>query len=134
MVGEPEWERAALEIGLSAAARPWEGAAIQDAGLCHGAAGLAHLFNRMFHTTGETRLAEAARFWLGHALEFQQPGQGIAGFRSWGTVGGPNELGWRDDPSFLEGAAGIGLALLGAISSVEPAWDRVLMVSLRPVP
>jgi lantibiotic modifying enzyme len=131
--GEPAWERAALEVALSAAERPEPGSGIQDAGLCHGAGGLAHLFNRMYHTTGDERLAGAARFWFERTLAFRQPGQGIGGFRSWGVIGGPNDLGWRDEAGFLEGTAGIGLALLGAISDVEPAWDRVLAVSLRTV-
>jgi lantibiotic modifying enzyme len=131
--GEPEWERAAVEVALSAAERPEPGSGIRDAGLCHGAAGLGHLFNRMYHTTGEERLADAARFWFERTLAFKQPGQGIGGFRTWGVIGEPNELGWRDDAGFLEGTAGVGLALLGALSEVEPAWDRVLAISVRTV-
>jgi lantibiotic biosynthesis protein len=131
--GEPEWERAAVEVALSAAERPEPGSGIRDAGLCHGAAGLGHLFNRMYHTTGEERFADAARFWFERTLAFKQPGQGIGGFRTWGVIGEPDELGWRDDAGFLEGTAGVGLALLGALSEVEPAWDRVLAISVRTV-
>jgi hypothetical protein len=88
----------------------------------------------MYHTTGEERLAEAARFWFQRTLELRQPGEGVGGFRSWGTIGeGIDNLGWRDEPGFLEGAAGVGLALLGAISDVEPAWDRVLAISVHTV-
>ena len=129
--GEPAWERAALEIALAAAERTGPATGIRDAGICHGAAGLGHLFNRMYHTTGEKRLGEAARFWFERALAFREPGQGIGGYRSWGVLGGPDELGWRDDSGFLEGTAGVGLALLGAVSEVEPAWDRILTVSVR---
>jgi hypothetical protein len=128
-VHEPAWEREALDLALATAVRPAETAMVRDAGLCHGAAGIGHLFNRMYQSTGEERLAEAARFWIGHALEIRQPGEGIAGFRAW-TAGMEGEAPWRTDPSFLEGAAGIGLALLAAVSTVEPAWDRVLLVSL----
>ena len=103
---------------------------IRDAGLCHGAAGLAHLFNRMFQTTGDERLAEAARFWFQWTLSFRQPGEGIAGFRSWKMDPG-GETSWQTDSGLLEGAPGIGLALLAAVSPVEPAWDRVFLVSLR---
>jgi len=131
--GEPAWERAALEIALAAAERTGPATGIRDAGICHGAAGLGHLFNRMYHTTGEKRLGEAARFWFERALAFREPGQGIGGYRSWGVLGGPDELGWRDDSGFLEGTAGVGLALLGAVSEVEPAWDRILTVSVRTV-
>lgn len=128
-VHEPAWEREALDLALAAALRPSQTAMVRDAGLCHGAAGIGHLFNRMYQSTGEERLADAARFWLGHALEIRQPGEGIAGFRAWAAEQ-DGESSWRTDPSFLEGAAGIGLALLAAVSAVEPAWDRVLLVSL----
>ncbi|MFY9825330.1 MAG: lanthionine synthetase LanC family protein, partial [Thermoanaerobaculia bacterium] len=128
------WERVALEVALSAAERPEPGTGIRDAGLCHGAGGLGHLFNRMYHFTGEKRLADAARFWFQRTLGYRQQGQGVGGFRSWGVIGDePDVLGWRDDAGFLEGTAGIGLALLGAVSDVEPAWDRVLAVSVRMV-
>jgi lantibiotic modifying enzyme len=131
--GEPEWEKAAVEVALSCVDRPEPGSGVRDAGLCHGAAGLGHLFNRMYHTTGEERFADAARFWFERTLAFKLPGQGIGGFRTWGVIGEPDELGWRDDAGFLEGTAGVGLALLGALSNVEPAWDRVLAVSVRTV-
>jgi len=133
-VGEPAWEREALDVGLIAAARPEPSAMVRDAGLCHGAAGLGHLFNRMYQTTGEERLGEAARFWFERTLGFQEPGEGVAGFRAWEVNPVTKEPGWRTEGGFLEGAAGVGLALLGAISEVEPAWDRVLLLSLRTPP
>jgi lantibiotic modifying enzyme len=122
------WKREALEIARRAAARPPDQAGIRDAGLCHGAAGLAHLFNRMYHATGDQSLAEAARFWLARTLEMRQPGRGIAGF----TAYHPREDGtpdWKDDPGLLTGAAGIALALLAATTPIEPAWDRMLLAS-----
>jgi hypothetical protein len=130
--GEPAWERAAVETALSAASRPEELARIRDAGLCHGSAGIAHLFNRLYQATGEPRLAEAARFWFEWTLRFRQPGNGVAGFRAWNTDG-ENES-WREDGGFLEGAAGIGLALLAATSTVEPEWDRLLLAGGRLSP
>jgi plasmid stabilization system protein ParE len=131
-VGEPEWERQAIETALAAAARDEPTALVRDTGLCHGAAGLAHLFNRLFQETGEERLGRAARFWFEKTLDMRAPGEGIAGFRAW-EVNPGGQPGWRADSGFLEGAAGIGLALLGAVSAVEPAWDRMLLLSLPPV-
>lgn len=130
-VGEPAWEREALDIGLHSAARPEPTSLIRDAGLCHGAAGLGHLFNRLYQSTGEERFAEAARFWLQRTLGFQERGEGVAGYRAWEVNPETKIPGWRPDGGFLEGATGIGLALLGAISNVEPAWDRVLLLSVR---
>jgi lantibiotic modifying enzyme len=131
-VGNAEWERQAIDIALAAAARDESTSHVRDAGLCHGAAGLGHLFNRLFQATGEERLAEAARFWFERTFTFQAPGEPVAGFRAW-EVGVQGQPGWRPDAGFLEGAAGVGLALLGAVSGVEPAWDRVLLVSLPPL-
>lgn len=128
--GEPEWERIALEVARSAAGRSEEAARVQDAGLCHGAVGVAHLFHRMYCTTGDEVLAEAARTWYERTLRYRNPGLGYGGFRAWST--GPDEqLDWRDDPGFLEGSAGIGLGLLAAVSPVDPGWDRVFLESLR---
>jgi lantibiotic modifying enzyme len=128
--GEPSWEQAARDIAAAAAARPLESTRVQDAGLCHGAAGLAHIFGRLAWEMGDERLAAAARLWLERTLAYRTPGQGAGGFRSWAAgLTGPQE--WRDDRGFLEGAAGVGLALLAATSTVEPEWDRVLLVSAR---
>jgi len=129
--GEPAWERVALEVAGAAAGRPEAAARVMDAGLCHGAAGVAHIFHRMHASTGDERLAGAARAWYERILRFRNPGLGFGGFRSWSS-GVDQELDWRDDPGVLEGAAGIGLALLAAISSVDPGWDRIFLESLRP--
>jgi hypothetical protein len=129
-VGEPDWERAALEIALRAAVRPAAQAGVRDAGLCHGAAGLGQIFNRLYQATHDSRLATAARFWFEYALALRQPGSGIGGFRAW-APGTDGELGWVDAPGLLTGAAGIALALLGATTTIEPAWDRMLFLSIR---
>ena len=96
----------AVEVAHAAAGRPRAQTGIVDAGLCHGAAGLMHVFNRLSQATGEVSLAGAARQWFDEALVLP-----IA------------------EPGFLEGQAGLGLALLAAVSDVEPAWDRVLLLS-----
>jgi hypothetical protein len=100
-----------------------------DASLCHGAAGLAHLFNRIHHSTGDVACADAARRWFARALDMRSPGEGLAGYRYRARPRDPDSE-VRDDPGLVTGVAGIGLALLGAITTVEPAWDRMLLASL----
>ncbi|HXO21501.1 MAG TPA: lanthionine synthetase C family protein [Thermoanaerobaculia bacterium] len=129
--GEPAWRRAAIEIAKGAAACPLADSKVVDAGLCHGAAGAGHLFHRLYRATGEETLAAAARAWLERALAMREPGRGIAGFRSW-VNSAEEPADWRDDAGFLTGAAGVGLALLAAVSPVEPEWDRAMLLSLRP--
>lgn len=129
---EPEWEAAAMRLARAAAARPNRDAGVVDAALCHGAAGVGHLFNRLYQATGDEALAAASRHWLGVALAGRRPGRGIGGFRFWHVRSGDWQ--WVDATGFLEGAAGVALSLLAAISPVTPDWDQVLLASApRPV-
>jgi lantibiotic modifying enzyme len=134
--GEPEWERQALAVARAAAERPREQGGIRDGGLCHGAAGLVHLYDRLFQATGDPLFRRESLAWTGRLLDQRRPGEGIAGWSSWRPIGEVTlptpELGWVPDPGFLTGAAGIGLALLALTSPVEPAWDRVLLSSVPP--
>lgn len=126
----PDWEDEALAAARLAARRPLESVMAVDAGLCHGTAGLGHLFNRMYQATGDSELREAALDWYQRTLDMRRPGEGIAGFLAWtGTEAGDHS--WQGAPGFLMGVAGIGLALLAAVSDIEPAWDRVLLASAR---
>ncbi len=118
----------AIEIGLRAAQRPPERCGVVDAPLCHGAAGLGHLFNRMFQATGDRRFLDAALIWFDRTLEMKREGEGIAGYASWR----PQEGGWSADPGLLSGATGVALALVGAATDVEPLWDRLLLASAAP--
>ena len=126
--GREDWEREALAAARFAAGRR-EGTGVEDAGLCHGAAGLGHIFHRLHRATGDETLRDAALFWLGKALEMRRPGEGPGGFRS-GSFDAAGRRIWHDDPGLLTGAAGIGLALLAALGPVEPDWDRLLLLSL----
>lgn len=130
-VGREDWEREALEIARAAAARPLEASGAVDAGVCHGMAGNAHLFNRLYQATRDPLYAEAARSWMERALDNRRPDEGLGGYVMY-TVDDQGELGWREDPGFLTGAAGVGLALLAATTPVEPEWDRLLLVSVPP--
>jgi lantibiotic modifying enzyme len=131
---EPAWECEALAIARRAAERPPEQAGVVDAGLCHGAAGLGHLFNRLVQATGDPKLGDAAQFWLRRTLAMRHPGRGIAGFAAWMPKTNEDKDGWVDEPGLLTGAAGIALALLAAVTPIEPAWDRLLLVRIPPRP
>ena len=60
------------------------------------------------------------------------PGRGLAGYLAHGPIEGGETLGWTEDPGVLNGVSGVALALLGAITTNEPAWDRMLLMSLSP--
>ena len=122
--GEPGWVATATGLAVRAAARPPGQTGVVDAGLCHGSAGLVHLFNRMYQMTAEPALADAARFWVERTLEFcpvPAPGRGAAPTNAARSA-------WNG-PGLLEGAAGVALAMEAAGTTAEPAWDQMLLVS-----
>ena len=125
--GRSDWEETALGLLRQAAACSPEDSYVVDAGVCHGAAGVAHLFNRAHQTTGDPTLAAAARSWFGRALDHAEKGAGVGGF--WEVHTHPEGTRKLATPGLLGGAAGIGLALLAATTDVEPGWDRILLAS-----
>lgn len=96
------------ELALAAMSRDVITARVVDATVCHGAAGLGHLCNRFFHASGTSAFADRARVWFARAIELPIP----------------------DEPAFLDGSAGVALALLAASTPSEPAWDRLLLSDL----
>ena len=133
-------EADALALARAAATRDPAACGVRDAALCHGAAGLAHLYNRCFQASGDPVFRDAALDWLGRTLAMREPGRGVGGFSAWTAAprallgDAVPEAGWHPLDGFLEGAAGIGLALLAALGSLEPGWDRLLACDLPPRP
>jgi len=113
--GDAALEAEALAMGHAMAARPVETSGVRDAGICHGAAGVAHIFNRMYQATGDEVLGDAARGWIERLLAMADPMDG--GVR---------------DASVLMGTTGVGLVLLAATTEVEPAWDRAILCDILP--
>ncbi len=129
---ESSWETAALEIAHHSAARRLPSSGVTDSGVCHGNAGNAHLFNRLWQATGDAAFADAARFWFEEALKARIPGTGVAGYRAWmpGLPGTTEGEPWLSEPGLLEGATGIGLALAASLRPIVPTWDRMLLVDI----
>ena len=133
-VGDAGWEQAAVALACRAAERPRAETGVVDASFCHGSAGLAHIYNRMFQATGEPKLGRAARYWLERTLDFYR----LATTRGDSWVQGSRDPA-RQEPwtgiGIVDGAAGVALVLLAATTPVEPMWDRMFLVSApRPDP
>ncbi len=134
--GDAGWEPAAVALACRAAARPASQTGVVNASFCHGAAGLAHLYNRMYQATGESKLRRAALYWLERTLDFYRLARDNGGpwvQGSWDPA--QRELWTWTGVDVVDGAAGVALVLLAAATSVEPAWDRMFLVSApRPDP
>jgi lantibiotic biosynthesis protein len=101
-------------------------AGVMDAGLCHGATGIAHIYNRVYNYTGIENFKNSAIYWFQQSLKMDGFKDGLVGYKTCR----PLELGGlQNDYSFIEGIAGIGLAMISAVSDMNPAWDSVLILS-----
>lgn len=133
LVKEPVWEAAACDLAQATAQRAQAQEDVQDTGLCHGFASIAHLFNRLYQATGDERFAEVARLWFTRTLAQRHPHQGIAGFLALAPTS-TTKLEWVADPGLLTGVAGIGLALLAALYPLPPAWDQLMLIAIPSTP
>ncbi len=120
------WEtcpQLARETAIDCSHRDPATTGVRDTGLCHGAAGLAHLANRFYQATGEAAHADAARAWYRRALDMRVGVvDGAGGFASW-----RGDDSWVPSLVLLEGAIGVALSLGSAISTTAPSWDRLLL-------
>jgi hypothetical protein len=123
--GDPAVERWGREIAASVARRPLDDLGVEDASLCHGAAGVAHLLRAAYRDEPPPGfVADAIHAWTARALSFRTPGRGGGYLYRFpqGHVG--------ERRSMLEGTPGIALALLGAVTAVAPRWDAALGLSV----
>ncbi|HEX2572872.1 MAG TPA: lanthionine synthetase C family protein [Polyangia bacterium] len=111
--GNEAWKDEALELMLGVARRSRPRAGIVDPSLCHGAAGLGHIFNRVYQATGVPELGDAARSWLLEAVRMMDDPR----------------VEWYRTSGLLMGLSGVGLALCASVSEEEPTWDEIFLMS-----
>lgn len=119
----PALQEASVALLRKAASRPRDSCGVRDAGLCHGSAGLAQIFNRFHHATGDPRFREAAAAWCADVLDRHDPSDPRGGFPS------SRRDGMEPDAGLVTGSAGVALALLAAVEPHEPRWDQLLLLS-----
>ena len=125
---DDEVRNVALDTAADCINRGPAEAGVVDAGICHGTAGIAHIFNRLWQASGDDRFAELARYWIRYTLD-NRVDIDFAGFPSMSGFDQPEGPTLKPSPGLLEGAAGVGLVLLAAASDDEPLWDRMLLLS-----
>jgi lantibiotic modifying enzyme len=132
-MNEPSWRSKAVDIACKSLEYLAKIVHFPDSTLCHGTAGLAHLYNRIYQASGEPRLKDAARRLIEQTVKMRKPGHGAGGYMRTGAGenGGFAEL---DDPGLIQGTAGIALVLLAAVTNLEPQWDRLMLISSPAYP
>jgi len=121
---EKAWIEKALEIFLFSASRRDPAG---DVILCHGTAGIGHIFYRMWWNTRLPQFKEATDYWFEQTLKMAVFEDGLAGFKTLEMPDGKAQ--WVKKYSLLEGISGIGLAMLTYFYEIEPAWDECLLLS-----
>ena len=119
----------AVEILLFAATqrRNLQENMVDDAGLCHGTAGIGHIFYRAWWNTKLPEFKETADYWFDQTLKMAKFEDGLAGFKTLITPNGKHE--WINEYGLLTGISGICLAMLTYYYEASPAWDECLLLS-----
>ncbi|MCD7931702.1 MAG: hypothetical protein LUH15_10300 [Tannerellaceae bacterium] len=117
-----EWIEEGLKVFQLTSIRSFEEDNVIDAGICHGSAGIAMIFRRMFCETNYKEFREISLFWLNKTLAFAHFEDGLAGYKTFSN----NK--WSCDCSLLTGISGIGLVLLSYLEN-EQKWDEMFLLS-----
>jgi len=125
-----DWSRCSGLLLDHCAKHSFEATKIIDTSLCHGAFGVAHIFNRVYQQSLQLQHRENATLWYTRGLQLRRPQLQLGGFPSWNTLYGGA---WTPDSSLRWGAVGATLALLSAMYPIEPQWDRLMLLSHLPM-
>ncbi|WP_288359760.1 lanthionine synthetase C family protein [uncultured Bacteroides sp.] len=96
---------------------------VNDAGICHGSAGIAMIYNRMYIDTKMSLFKDARNFWLARTLNYSCHNDGLAGYK---TVYGKELI---KDYSLLTGISGVGLVFISYLMNDEQDWDKFFLLS-----
>jgi lantibiotic modifying enzyme len=110
----------------AAGKRDLDAARIQDAGICHGTSGMAHIFQRFYDFTKVDDFRSAADFWYAQTLNMAQHPDGYAGYKAFYNQ---QDTPWYPTVGMLEGICGIGLALSYRVSGKAPTWEKAFLIS-----
>ncbi|KIO77423.1 hypothetical protein TH53_09070 [Pedobacter lusitanus] len=105
--------------------RTEEDTLVRDAGICHGSAGIAHIYNKMWHYTQNDIFRETCDFWIQKTLDFSVHQDAFAGYKAYT----PTESGKHMNSfGLLNGVSGIGLVLISYLTG-DFSWDYCLMLN-----
>ncbi len=125
--GNEDWKKIAIDLLLASTKRKdLHENFVRDAGICHGTASIAHIYNRIFQCTGINEFKLSAIYWINETIKMAKFESRYAGYKIWSSEG---ESRWSDETGLLTGISGIGLMFISAISDIEPTWDRCLLMS-----
>lgn len=124
VMGNDIWKSKALEVFKDAMQRaddPYNG--VLDAGICHGSAGIAMMYRRMYLESKEDIFLKNGDYWISRTIAFAQFQDGLAGYKN-RTIES-----FDCNYSLLSGVSGIGLVLLSYLTNDSQSWDELFLLS-----
>lgn len=97
---------------------------VKDAGICHGSAGIAHIYHKMWHKTNLQAFKKSSEYWIGVTLDFASYEDTVSGYKKFDAVSAQ----YQPSSCLLDGSAGIGLVLISYITN-DFSWDYPLMLN-----
>jgi lantibiotic biosynthesis protein len=122
-------QEAALQIARKAAHRTIANSGVVDAAICHGAFGLAHIFNRFYQQTQEDLFLDKALMWFDCGCSMRRRGAGIAGYL-FHDLDDNGLMNWVGRPGLLVGVTGLAMVALCGLGHRAPEWDRFFLLDM----
>ncbi|MBS1601486.1 MAG: lanthionine synthetase C family protein [Bacteroidetes bacterium] len=97
---------------------------VEDAHICHGVGGIAHVLNRMYQYTGLEPFRSGALYCLQNTIRRVISIEDYITFKAY-----KGDFGEVPIDGLMEGSAGIALCLLAMIDTNEPRWDNCFLLS-----
>lgn len=111
----------AVGIALDCAQRGAKACVSDEAGLCHGTAGIAYLFHYLWHRTDEVAFEAARDYWVQQTLELLNAQRNV-------LQGSNSESMCLGAQGFLQGPVGISLILNDIFSNQLSDWKQALLL------
>ena len=98
---------------------------VKDAGFCHGASGVAHLFNKAFQYTNNKSFKKASEYWIEVTLKMQN---NDGSYSRCHYIDKEKKWHFETDNGLIEGAGGIGLSMISYLEPNELSWDLCFLL------
>lgn len=98
---------------------------IYDAGLCHGASGLMHIFAKLYDNYGIKEFRDASLFWQRTTIAFGNNPKNVTGYVKACNDG--DTIYYENSVGFIDGLAGIGLSIISRLYGLS-SWDSFLLL------
>jgi len=122
MMNNELWKKKGLDVLIRSTERrlPHQ-TNVEDAGICHGCAGIAMIYRRMLLETGIEEFRSSVDYWIGQTIRFAFHKDGLAGYKTKGLQ--------IDDYTLLTGISGIGLVFISYLMNDKQEWDEIFLLS-----